>query len=51
MLFIKYGLKNENEQNKLNFNGVLIFSDKMFCLYILVVKVGLLMFFYILFFL
>lgn len=49
MLFIKHGLKNENEQNKLNFNGVLTLSDKMFCSHTSAVKVRSLMLFYILF--
>lgn len=31
MPFIKHDLKNENEQNKLNFNSVLTLSKKMFC--------------------
>lgn len=47
--FIKHGLKNESEQNKLNFNGVLTLSDKMFCSHTSAVKVGSLMLFYILF--
>lgn len=38
LLFIKHGLKNENEQNKLNFNGVLTLSDKMFCSHTSAVK-------------